>query len=298
MVMTSSLERVAVAGGTHGNELTGVHLIRHWLSNPGEVQRDGFATELHLVNPEAIEQVRRYVDQDLNRQFRIDDLENPDLQGVEQRRAKALNAQLGPKQNPQVDFVIDMHTTTANMGVSLLINSGDPLVIETAFYVKQRMPRATLFHDPRDRLADSSFRSMGRLGGLGIEVGPVPQGLLHYRTCAETREAVAHALDYLARKNAGTADPVPERMEGYRFLEKVPFPVDARGEIAAMIHPDLQDGDYREIRPGDPLFLSLSGEQVAYEGDRPVFGAFINEAAYYDKQIGLSLMEKVTIRPE
>jgi len=292
----SALKQVAVAGGTHGNELTGVHLIRHWLSGSTEVQREGFATELHLVNPEAIKQVRRYIDQDLNRQFRIDDLDNPDLHGLEQRRAKALNAQLGPKHDPRVDFVIDMHTTTANMGVSLLINSDEPLVIETAFYIKQQMPQATLFYDPRERLADSSFRSMGRLGGLGIEVGPVPQGLLNYRICAETRSAVGHALDYLAKKSAGRPVPVPEQMEGYRFLEKVPFPVDEQGEIAAMIHPDLQDRDYRQINPGDPLFLSLTGEPVVYKGDRPVFGAFINEAAYYDQKIGLSLMEKVTIR--
>ena len=37
------------------------------------------------------------------------------------------------------------------------------------------------------------------------------------------------------------------------------------------------------------------GETIAYEGETTVYGAFINEAAYYDQSIGLSFMEKVDI---
>ena len=65
-----------------------------------------------------------------------------------------------------------------------------------------------------------------------------------------------------------------------------------------MVHPDLQDKDYNVIEPGTPLFISLAGETILYEGESTVYGAFINEAAYYDQKIGLSFMEKINISLE
>ena len=62
-----------------------------------------------------------------------------------------------------------------------------------------------------------------------------------------------------------------------------------------MIHPDRQDTDYQPIQPGDPLFITLEGETLNYEGTETLYGAFINEAAYYDQHIGLSLMRKIDI---
>lgn len=296
--MNQPIKHVAITGGTHGNELTGVHLLKHWQSHPDEIKRTSFSTELHLANPEANKAVRRYLDQDLNRQFSIQDLNNAELTGYEQQRAKALNELLGPKEDPRVDFIIDMHTTTANMGMSLIFNSDDPLVIGMAFYIKQKMPHATLFFEPTDRLEDNFLTSLGRLSGFLIEAGPIPQGLLNYQVYSETQEAVMHALDYLDIKNTGQSLDLPSQMSGYKFTKKVPLPVDENGEITAMIHPDLQDQDYQAINPGDPLFITLEGETIAYDGESSVYGAFINEAAYYDQKIGLSFMEKMDINLE
>lgn len=291
----SSIKHVAITGGTHGNELTGVHLLKYWREHPDEVARQSFATELHLTNPKAHGHNRRYIDQDLNRQFRLDDLNNHELCGYEQNRAKALNALLGPKEDPRVDFVIDLHTTTANMGLSLIFNTDDPLVVGMAFYLQQKMPDAHLFYDPNDRMQDSFLTSLGRHNGFLIEVGPIPQGLLRADVYLKTRDAVQHCLDYLEAWNEGDLPDLPEQREGYRFIEKVKLPENAAGELTAMLHPHLQDQDYQPINPGDPFFMTLSGDTLPYEGDTPVYGAFINEAAYYDAHIGLSLMEKVTI---
>ena len=294
--MENSIKHVAITGGTHGNELTGVHLVKHWLANTAEVKRNSFSTELHLTNPEANKKVKRYIDQDLNRQFSIQDLNNPELSGHEHKCAKSLNALLGPKENPRVDFIIDMHTTTANMGLSLIFNSDDPLVVGMAFYLKQKLPHAMLFYDPRDRLEDNLLISMGRLNGFLIEVGPIAQGLLNYKVYTETRLAVMHALDYLEQRNTGQPLILPQQMTGYRFHKKIPLPENTEGELTAMVHPDLQDKDYHAINPGDPLFITLAGETLVYEGESTVYGAFINEAAYYDQNVGLSVMEKINIR--
>ena len=293
--MKESVKTVAITGGTHGNELTGIHLVKHWLSHPDEVQRASLSSELHLANSKAYAAVRRYIDQDLNRQFSLNDLNNPALSGHEQQLAKSLNAQFGPKENPRVDFVIDLHTTTANMGMTLVFNTNDPLVVGMAFYIKQKMPETVLFYNPCDRLEDNFLTSLGRLNGLLIEVGPIAQGLLNYQVYADTRAAVMHGLDYLELWNSGQSLDLPERMSGYQFIEKIPLPQNSDGEITAMVHPDLQNNDYQIINPGDPLFITLAGETILYQGESPVYGAFINEAAYYDQSIGLSFMEKIDI---
>lgn len=293
--MNDSIKCVAITGGTHGNELTGVHLIKYWLSCPEEVNRDSFSTELHLANPKANKEIRRYIDQDLNRQFSLKDLRNPELKGYEQIRAKSLDTLLGPKENPRVDFVIDLHTTTANMGMSLILKTDDPLVVGMAFYVKQQIPHATLFFEPEERLEDNFLTSMGRLNGFLIEVGPIAQGLINYQVYDDTRSAVMHALDYIEQSNAGQALTLPSQVSGYLFIDKIPLPIDDKGEITAMIHPSLQGKDYHPIEPGAPLFITLAGETIHYTGDKTVYGAFINEAAYYDKNIGLSFMEETTI---
>lgn len=289
------IKQVAITGGTHGNELTGVHLVKHWQSNPEDVKRGSFSTELLLANPKANQQVRRYIDQDLNRQFNIRDLNNPELSGCEQKRAKELNSLLGPKEDPRVDFVIDLHTTTANMGMSLIFNTNDPLVVGMAFYIKQQMPHANLFYHPNDRLEDNFLTSVGRLNGFLIEVGPIAQGLLNYHVYEETRTAVIHALDYLELINTGKTPELPAEMDAYEFTEKIALPENKDGELAAMVHPNLQNKDYHPIAPGDPLFITLGGETIPYKGEETVYGAFINEAAYYDQHIGLSFMRKVRV---
>lgn len=291
----TSIKHVAITGGTHGNELTGVHLLKHWRQKPAEVARSSFVTEMHLANPKANGCIRRYIDQDLNRQFNIEDLNNHTLCGYEQNRAKSLNVLLGPKENPRVDFVIDLHTTTANMGLSLIFNTDDPFVVGMAFYVQQKMPHATLFFDPVDRMADNFLASLGRYNGFLIEVGPVPQGLLRADVYNETKAATLHCLDYIEAYNSGDLPELPTQREGYRFIEKVRLPENDYGEITAMVHPDLQDRDYQPIAPGEPFFMTLDGETIAYDGDKMVYGAFINEAAYYDAHVGLSLMEKIQI---
>ncbi len=292
----AQIKQVAITGGTHGNELTGVALLKHWRNHPNDVARGSFHTELHLANPKANSQCRRYLDQDLNRQFELSNLNDHSLCGYEQNRAKSLNALLGPKEDPRVDFVIDLHTTTANMGTSLIFNTDDPFVVGMAFYVQTKMPHATLFFDPIDRLEDNFLTSLGRHNGFLIEVGPVPQGLLRADVYLETKQAAEHCLDYIDAYNLGNLPDLPQSRSGYRFLEKVKLPENDMGELTAMVHPNLQDQDYQPINPGDPYFLTLSGETIPYQGDQAVYGAFINEAAYYDAHVGLSLMEKIEIK--
>jgi aspartoacylase len=64
-----------------------------------------------------------------------------------------------------------------------------------------------------------------------------------------------------------------------------------------VIHPLRQGRDWQPLHPGDPLFLSEAGETLAYDppaglGHDPVWPVFINEAAYGEKGIALSLTRR------
>lgn len=63
------VRRVGLFGGTHGNELSGVLLVRHWLQDGAEIQRPRVEVKPFLTNPRAVERCTRYIDCDLNRVF-------------------------------------------------------------------------------------------------------------------------------------------------------------------------------------------------------------------------------------
>lgn len=53
-----------------------------------------------------------------------------------------------------------------------------------------------------------------------------------------------------------------------------------------------QDRDFCLLRPEDPLFQTFSGETLRYKGKEPLYPFFINECAYYEKGIAVSLARK------
>ena len=294
--MNQTVSRVAVVGGTHGNEIAGVHLLDYWRENPEQVTRPSFETECVFANPEAHRRMTRFLDQDLNRQFGLGDLRDPTLTGYEHSRAKVLDAQLGPKEDPRVDFVIDLHTTTANMGLTLVIRESSPLLLDLVFYIREHMPEAVLFYEPEPREEDAFLTSLGRQNGLLIEVGPSPQGLLRADVFELSRRATVHALDFLHHYNQGAVPELPATQPAFEFVERLGYPLNDRGERWGMVHPDAQDADYSAVETGAPLFLTFDGETLTYDGTETRYLAFVNEAAYYKSNVGLELMRRFELK--
>ena len=87
-----------------------------------------FGLSAYTGNPEAVKISRRYVDEDLNRCFSLSGLGQSRDSTYESRRAAELDSSLGPKSSmsPKTDLLIDVHTTTSNVG-TLLIHSRDDL---------------------------------------------------------------------------------------------------------------------------------------------------------------------------
>lgn len=291
-----SIKKVAITGGTHGNELTGVYLIHKFLSHPELVRRDSFETLCLHTNIGAIEQCTRYVDKDLNRTFTLEALDDHTLTTYEDTLSKVINQRIGPKgsKNPAVNLVIDLHTTTSDMGLSICVSTKDPFTWQAIAYAQEQIPELHIFRWNGDT-NDASFVSSIPPHGITIEVGPIPQGVLRADTFFGTERVVQAILDFVELHNKGEAKQYTEA-DIYDHVTLIDYPRNDKGEIAAMLHPNLQDNGYTKIEKGDPLFVTLTGEDICYENSEVRYVLFANEAAYYEKHFSMCLTDKKTIQ--
>ncbi len=289
------IKKVAITGGTHGNELTGVYLVKKWQQNPKLVKRSSFTTLTELMNLQAIKEVRRYIDHDLNRSFGLEDLANETLESYEAKLAKEINAQLGKKgsSSPNVDFIVDLHTTTANMGLSIVVSNQSSLTWRAIAYLCSKEPELKVYQWRGD--IENAFVDSIAPHGFAIEVGAIPQGVLRADLFLKTEALVYHLLDFLEKENSKEGLALPKELEVYEHEALVDYPRDKSGDIVAMVHPNRQDRDFSLINKGDPLFLTLENETIRYEGE-PRYTLFVNEAAYYEKGFAMTLAVKKSIR--
>lgn len=290
------IKQVAIVGGVHGNEFSGVYLVKQYQQQPEQVSRSSFTTECVWANPEAHYANKRYIHSDLNRQFKTVDLANPQLCNYEQSRAKVLNAQLGPKGNARIDLLIDLHNTTSNMGACLILTQAGPFYNKLAAYVKMKMPEAIISRD-EDLLAAEEHALMSTLGRYGVlvEVGPQPQSVLRHDVLELMHRMTQHILDFVECYNNHNLPPLPKHTEAFNYLYSIKLPMNEQGERIGMVHKNIQDRDYQPIYPGDPIFMLFDGTVIHYDGEKVVYPTFINEAAYYDNNLAMSLNEKVII---
>jgi len=294
-----NIKQVAIVGGVHGNEFSGIYLVKQYKQTPKSVQRSTFTTELVWANPEAHYANKRYLHSDLNRQFKNRDLANPELANYEQSRAKVLNAQLGPKGQAKTDLIIDLHNTTSNMGACLILTQAGTFYNQLAAYVKMVMPEAVISQD-EDHLAAEDHALMCTLGRYGVlvEVGPQPQSVLRQDVLELMDLMTRHILDFVELYNRNALPALPKQTEAFRYLHSIKLPVDEQGQRLGMVHKNVQDKDSQPLHPGDPIFTLFDGTEVCYDGDVTVYPTFINEAAYYDNNLAMSLNEKVLITLE
>jgi N-acyl-aromatic-L-amino acid amidohydrolase len=124
----------------HGNELTGIYLIKKFENLPNLIQRSNFQTVTFIANPKAYEIGKRYLDTDLNRCFLKQDLANSSLSSYEAKRAQQISQIFGKGGSLEADFVIDLHSTTSNMGLTLILRSLQSHYIEFAAYLQSVKP--------------------------------------------------------------------------------------------------------------------------------------------------------------
>ena len=268
------MKKVAIIGGTHGNEITGVELIKKWKSNlPKKWNLELF---FEFGNPTAIKNNTRYIDQDLNRSF-LKLSKNENL-NIEEMRAQELREKLG-----EMDFIIDLHTTTSNMGPTIILTSNEDLSAKAAAFTYSQYPAIKLIKEilPEDK---NHFLTSIAKDGLIIEVGPTPQGVVRADILDQMEQTLIYICDYLSNPSLIKEANAPF----FEVVSSIDYPRDKKGQLNGVIHEDLQDNDFKPLKSGSPLFKLYSGEVISYEGEE-LFPIFINEAAYYEKGVALVL---------
>jgi succinylglutamate desuccinylase len=211
----STIRRVVVVGGTHGNEYTGVWCIKALEAQRSSLERLYPSLQINtlLANPAAHLENKRFIHTDLNREFSIDKLGPdavPSTDSVEAMRARQVDAMLGPKfasnnnnngdqhDDGAADLIVDLHSTTSNMGITLIIHEGDAFMAQAAAYVMMKVCAArVLMHvHPTHRFDRQNLSSVAR-HAFTIEVGPVPQGVLRHDAVENTQLALAALLEFL-----------------------------------------------------------------------------------------------------
>lgn len=321
--------RVVIAGGTHGNERNGLYLARSFARLEGHAgdAKHGFDFELTAleVNTAAIQANLRYTDVDLNRCFRLEDLEapggGPDAAHYERRRARELNALLGPKSSPtpRADYCFDLHNTTAATGVALFLHPRDKLSQEIAAYLFSIDPlvRCCFWPDREPGLLPSLARS-----GMTFEVGPVSWGCLDAALYATSKRLLEAGLRYLQAHNeaqrGGPSAPRRERrvLRVHQGRGAVQYPRDSNKELLGMVHSSLQFRDFQPLQAEDPVFAMFDGSELrlrdvevatgppgapgtasalALDEGRQLYPWFVNEAAYYDANLAFVVGEVVEV---
>jgi succinylglutamate desuccinylase len=291
----NQINRVAIVGGTHGNEFTGAYLIQKFAQFPDLIARSSFETVTLLANPHAFAAGRRYIEKDLNRCFLKEDLQDPTRNSYEELQAKLIQNTLASSGDKQADFILDLHSTTANMGLTIILVNSHPLNLKLAAYLSHVSPLVKIYRCSFKSIAENPFvNSLCELG-FAIEVGPIAQGILKATLFQQTEEIVHALLDYLEEFNQGEIPSTNETLIVYDHLSIVDYPKMPDGTIFGMIHPELQDKDYQALNPGDPIFITFDGKTIFYEGASTVWPIFINEAAYYEKGIAMCLTQRQQI---
>ena len=292
----SLINTIVVAGGTHGNERTGVRLVQKWMEHP-ECYSSLCSAKVDLVlsNPEAVRLNRRYRDFDLNRAFSQTCLDvNADPQQYEFRRAKELNALYGPKgSSTKTDLLLDVHNTGSNMGNCLILSARDPFTMRASAVLTQEFDDAWIYYQPEERSASPYFGTVAK-ADVCIEIGPQQHGTLDAAIFEETERLVKRYLELAEEWNRGELQKRPPiKVDVYTQFKDLGYPKpQGGGPIQAMIHPELMGRDYRELKDGDKLFRTFDGKDILYHGESPVYPISISEPAYYEKDIAMSLTKK------
>jgi succinylglutamate desuccinylase len=180
------------------------------------------------------------------------------------------------------------------MGLTLLLADYRPFTLKLAAHLSLIYPDVRICLAAANDSSDSRLRSLSPLN-LGIEVGSIAQGIIDARLFHQTEMLITATLDYLDALNRGQISPVPQSVTVYRSIGSIDYPRDESGELLAAIHPARQFQDYQPLHPDDPLFLTFDGETIPYQGTTTVWPIFINEAAYYEKGIAMTLTDRQQI---
>ncbi len=283
-----SLFQVLLVAGTHGNEINAPWIFEQWSRDAAFVKTFGVNVETIVGNPKALDQRTRYLDRDLNRSFRFDLLNSVLNSDYEVNRAREILSTYKEGSKP-CQMVLDFHSTTSNMGSSLVIYGRRPADLAFASLMQFRLGLPIYLHEGDSH--QKGFLVEQWPLGLVVEIGPVPQNLLNAKIVKQTTLVLESCLEVLAKVLAGEEE-YPDSITVHRHVKNIDFPRDINGRPVAYIHEELQGRDWMPINDGSPIFSYGSGHIDRYTCEEIFYPVFVNEAAYSEKNIAMSLTKR------
>ena len=262
--------KIAIVGGTHGNEPVGIEVMKHFRDKRSSYKN---SYECFWSNPKAFELKKRYVDFDLNRSFG----KNTQTHGYEKQRAQELTDHiLG-----HFDLCIDLHTTTSNMGLTAILNNTHINTQKACAMLEQSIPHFKLIEEEK---LDIECTHLNRLcpAGITIEVGPVANNVISGHLVLETINIVEKLLNFDFDLDQGLS-----KVPYFKQLKQVNYPENG----AWYIHPQLENSDFKELKPNSPVFINSKGETREWQEGPGCFPFFINEAAYLEHSSAFLIAE-------
>ena len=189
--------------------------------------------------------------------------------------------------------VLDLHTTTASMGTSLVMYGRRKKDFYLAAILQNKFGLPIYLHEKDSQ--QTGFLVEAWPCGLVIEIGPVAQN--HYDPIIVERFLII--LNFLEELIEGINNnnfSLPDEINIFVHQGSIDYPRDKEGNINSLIHPERVMQDWIEIKNGDPLFLDEFNKNINYISKDTTHPVFIGEAAYKEKNIAMSFTKKETIK--
>jgi succinylglutamate desuccinylase len=234
---------VAVVGGIHGDEPSGVRAIQHVLDRDPDLERP---VKFVLGNPAAAVAHRRYLDEDMNRAFPGD----PDADTREGRLAAELREALADC------TVLSIHATHSAVEPLAFVSGDHP----DAQAVAAQLPvDHVVNHDPA---VDGAFTSCEQV--VTVEAG-------RQVTESATQNATKLVRAFLRLTDTLPGDPATGSPDFYTLDSEVPKPSDEDVQLRA--------DNFEPVEEGETWAETTSEEFVAEQSFYPIL---MSETGYED----------------
>jgi len=286
-----SEQKILIVSGTHGNELNPVWAVKKFKNLINKSPKSE-SLEFILGNPKALEEGLRYIDIDLNRSFNV--LKTSSNQNFyEINRSEYLLNEYGFQGSKSFPIVIDLHTTTAGMGTSIVMYGRRKRDFCLAAILQSKFGLPIYLHE-KDK-NQTGFLVEAWPCGLVIEIGPVAQN--HYDSeITERFLIVLNFLGDLINNLENHRINLPSEITLFVHQKSIDYPRNKNHGIDALIHPLRINNDWKSIEEGEPLFLDIDDKEYIYRDNEIIYPLFIGEAAYREKNIAMSFTKKEILK--
>ena len=285
-----SLKKILIVSGTHGNEVNPVWAMNLFSKQKNTVDKN-IEYKYIIGNPLALERGCRYVDNDLNRSFNSIK-ENRDKSIYEINRANFLVEKFGYNGSDPCDVAIDLHTTTSNMGTSIVMYGRRIKDFCLAALLQHKFGLPIYLHEKDQK--QTGFLVEAWPCGLVLEIGSVAQNFYDPKIINRFL-IIINSLRHEINKLKNNQTKLPKHLFVHVHQGSIDYPRDKKGNINALIHPERINKDWKPIKKDAPLFIDMEGNTKTYNDEEPIWPVFIGEVAYKEKNIAMSFTKKEVV---